>query len=310
MYYREEKSVLYGLGFFSMLISYYTIGVVDIDEKFLNKISIFISISSVVTIIFNGMLNLNLTQGVAFSGRINPFMYIPYIIVCINNYKKNELFKNIFIIILILNAIDILWTDSRATILSMFFIIIVYYYTMNVIKDKCKINKFLKVLCIVLLCIRIFIPIGYIWLYENYADKLNEISYKYTKKHFFSGRQQLWNSIYSTIKGKEMIGTGDVNYQNQSLAAHNEFLNLYYCWGLPVAIMSNVLIYIIARKGINKVRDDRDIVLIVCFLSNIICTIFETYIYTIHFFIFNVIPLSYIINRKGENNEKISKNNI
>lgn len=296
---------MYALGFLAMISSYYTISIVDIDEKFLIYISKIVSIASILTIIFNGMLNFSLEHGVAFSGRINPFMYLPYIFISIKHYNKNKSMRLIMIFILILNLIDIVWTDSRASILATICIIVGYFIftKLRIGKNKEKIKKILKIVCLCVLILRLFLPIIYIFLYENYADELNQISYKYTKKYFFSGRQGVWNQIYKSVEGKELIGTGDINYEKQNLAAHNEFINLYYCWGFPVAIISDVLIYIIVRKCINNIRDNRDLLILLCFLANIVCTIFETYLYTIHFFIFNVIPLSYILNRNGESNE-------
>ena len=83
-YLRDEKSPLYVIGFIAMAFSYYSISCTEMDTKFLNKISLFISILSMFTILLNGFFNKELISGVAFSGRLNPFMYIPYIVI-----KKN-----------------------------------------------------------------------------------------------------------------------------------------------------------------------------------------------------------------------------
>lgn len=291
---------MYVLGLLAMLMSYYSIDVAEIDEKFMYRLSILITISSVLTILFNGMLNPAREHGVAFSGRINPFMYLPYIFIVIR-YTKNNLVKFFLYSILILNFIDIVWTDSRASIIATIFIFGMYFI-FHKWKDKDQ-KKILKVLCLLLILVRILLPISYIALYKNYANELNAISYKYTKKYFFSGRQLVWTKLYESMEGYEMIGTGDVNYEKQSMPAHNEFLNLYYCYGLPAAICADIIVYIVARRAINNMNDDTDLLIILCFLSNIICTIFESYLYVAHFFVFNIIPIAYVLKRKEGKNE-------
>lgn len=299
---------MYSIGFLAILSSYYTINVVELDDKFLLWISNIVSISSVITIIFNGMLNWNLQYGVAFSGRINPYMYLPFIFISIKSYSNNKKASLLFMAIFMLNIIDIIWTDSRITILSTILIILGYiaFTILKLKNNKKKLKKVLEIILICVLLIRIFVPAIYIYLDNNFRYELNEITYKYTKKNFFSGRQELWKQILDSTDGKTLFGTGDVNYEKQRFPAHNEFLNLYYCWGLPVAIMTDIWIYIIARRAIKRIQDDRDLLIILCFISGIICTTFETYLYGIHFCIFNIIPISYILNRKVEENENNS----
>ena len=128
VFYRKEKHIIDALGLVCILFSYYIFEMSDIDEKFLNKIALLVSFSVIPTLIFNGMFNQSIIAGTAFSGRLNPFMYFPYILIAIQ-YNKSKQMLSIFLkIILIFVFIDIIWSGSRVAFLSMVVMSIMYIF--------------------------------------------------------------------------------------------------------------------------------------------------------------------------------------
>lgn len=182
----------------------------------------------------------------------------------------------------------------------------------KIVDNKGK--KILKILLIVVIILQIAIPQIYIWLFENYENELNDFTYKLTGKYFFSGRQRVWSRIDDTIQGDEKWGTGDVNYDKQLQTSHNEFMNIYYCWGIFVALCTYIYLFTIGKKCIENITNRVDLIIILAFIGTLISTMFETYIYVAQFFIFNNLIVSYLLNKykikKGENeNARISECN-
>lgn len=128
--YREEKRTLYAFSFTCILFSYYAFELCDMDEKFLNAVSIIVSISIIPTIIFNGIFNPEIVGGTSFSGRLNPYMYFPYLLIAMHYNKSNKpiyiFLKLTFILTFILTFVDIIWSESRITLLAMIFIMVMY----------------------------------------------------------------------------------------------------------------------------------------------------------------------------------------
>ena len=302
-YLRDEKSPLYVIGFIAMAFSYYSISCTEMDTKFLNKISLFISILSMFTILLNGFFNKELISGVAFSGRLNPFMYIPYIVIAKNLNKNKKILQILLDLLLCLSIIDIIWSESRAAFLALIFVFFLYLIlnrrNNQLVNDKNK--KIIKVIFLIVLIFQMVMPRLYIFLYDNYKDELNAFSYKYTEKNFFSGRQVVWNNLFKDLDKQTLTGTGDVLYNNQAQTAHNEFMNIYYCWGIVVAILMSLYIYSIVKIGIKKANSKLDFTILLCYLSVIICTTFETYLYTVHFYIFSTIYMAYLLGKREEN---------
>jgi len=309
IYYREQKATLYALSFVGILASYYSLSEINSNQKLFIKISTVISFFTIPTIIFNGMFNPNIIGGTAFSGRLNPFMYFPFVLIAHENTQKKT-YLNIFLkLTIILIIIDMIWSESRIALLGIIFILVMFFLYKSKKNDYINknIKKILKFVLILLLIIQISLPSSYISLYENYRFELNEITYKYTGKHFFSGRQSVWLNLYRTVEKSEMWGTGDVLYEMQAQAPHNEFLNIYYCWGKIVAYLTTIYILCIGLKSINNMKNNIDLIVILGYLATIICTTFETYLYTAHFFIFNSLLTSNILIRKKERRKKYAR---
>ena len=169
-------------------------------------------------------------------------------------------------------------------------------------------------LLISVIVLQIAIPQIYIWLFNNYRDELNNFAYNLTGKYFFSGRQRVWTAIDETVDGYEKWGTGDVNYEKQLQTPHNEFMNIYYCWGVLVALSSYIFLFTIGKKCIYNIENSVDLIAFLGFIGMLISTMFETYIYAAQFFIFNNLLVSYLLNKdkikKGKNeNERVSECN-
>lgn len=81
------------------------------------------------------------------------------------------------------------------------------------------------------------ISVQYPLLYRtDLGDRLNELSFQYTQKSFFSGRQLIWRNILDSMGGHEWLGygTGVVygNLFNDERSAHNQYLQVYLQNGL------------------------------------------------------------------------------
>ena len=307
-YFRTEKEILYSTSLIIILLSYYAISVANVSDKLLNYISLIISSAIIPTVIINGIFNSNIIAGTSFSGRLNPFMYFPYLVIALVYNEKNKAITIFIKFEIILLFIDILWSESRAALMALVFFSVMYILfnkkDHNILNSRKK--AILKILLLGLIIIQIIFPRIYILLFKNYAVQLNTISYNWTGKYFFSGRQRVWERMNDVLEGNKKWGTGDVQYKKQLQAPHNEFMNLYYCWGIFVALSIYVYLYSIGRRCIEKSRTKIDLIIILSFLSTIICTIFETYIYAIHFYIFNNLLVAYLLNKKIEG-EKIDE---
>ena len=126
VFFREEKRPLYALCFACILFSYYTFELCDMDEKFINIISLILSFSIIPTIILNGMFNNEIIGGTSFSGRLNPYMYFPYLLIALHCNKSNQAISIILKLIFILTILDIIWSESRVVLLAMIFIVAMY----------------------------------------------------------------------------------------------------------------------------------------------------------------------------------------
>lgn len=296
----ENSKYIYLLNYLLILTSYYTISIVEFDEKFINFVAMTVAISVIPTIIFNGIANTKIEGGTSFSGRLNPCMYFPYVLIAIKLNNKNIFCKIILTGIVILTYIDILWSGSRIALVAMILMTIVFIKTKDkkTIEINKKTEKILTAVLIFLIILQIAIPNVYIMLYENYESELNSITFKWTGKNFFSGRQRVWTSVNKQLEGKEVWGTGDVNFNNLAQAPHNEFMNIYYCWGKVIAIVNYIYIYSIGKRCIKNVNTHVDLIILFGLFATLICTTFETYVYAMHFFVFNNCLTAYLLNKK------------
>ena len=300
MFIVENSKYIYLLNYLLILISYYTISIVEFDEKFINFVAMIVAISVIPTIIFNGIANTKIEGGTSFSGRLNPCMYFPYVLIAIKLNNKNIFYKIVLTGIVILTYIDILWSGSRIALVAMILMTIVFIKTRDkkTIEINKKTEKILTAVLIFLIILQIAIPNVYIMLYENYESELNSITFKWTGKNFFSGRQRVWTSVNKQLEGKEVWGTGDVNFNNLAQAPHNEFMNIYYCWGKVIAIVNYIYIYSIGKRCIKNVNTNIDLIILFGLFATLICTTFETYVYAMHFFVFNNCLTAYLLNKK------------
>ena len=66
MFIVENSKYIYLLNYLLILISYYTISIVEFDEKFINFVAMIVAISVIPTIIFNGIANTKIEGGTSF----------------------------------------------------------------------------------------------------------------------------------------------------------------------------------------------------------------------------------------------------
>lgn len=298
---RENKQIVYVMLYFLSISSYYIVANIDMNENMLKKISIYFTIISVPTIIFNGFLNPNLIFGHAFAGRLLPAFYIIYSVIA-SKLCENKKTKILIYIVIILNCVGLFWSKSRTAIISIIFLFIIYFIinrkSFNI--NSLKIKKILKVIFIVIILIQLLIPNIYVFLYDNIQESLDELSLNITSKKFFTGRQFLWKDFDESIKENLLWGTGNINYIGKEDSAHNELLEKTYFWGLTQTILLIIYLYSIIKKAINNITTKEELFLILSYFSIVIVSTFETFLYKMHYTIFPAILLGYLIGKKKE----------
>lgn len=122
-------------------------------------------------------------------------------------------------------------------------IFFVWYRFINIKTTRGKIFGFIVLLFVVYL-----ITVQYPLLYHTeLGNKLEALSFSYTKKSFFSGRQIIWRNILDLMSGHELLGYGTGTLYNSfyldTRSAHNQYLQLYLQNGLVGLAFLLVVLY-------------------------------------------------------------------
>lgn len=168
---------------------------------------------------YNGLFN----RGNALGGAILCYMGI-YLAIPRKFSKIDYLF-------IVAGCFLLYIANSRSSLLSLVvFIVLRFLFTKNIVKNKKKIF----IICIIIFTL---FPYLYMYLYEsNFKDVLNDLSWKYFRKRFFSGRQELWGKLTDYISQKPLMGYGfDVTPETLfgvNLSSHNWYIQILLQMGL------------------------------------------------------------------------------
>ena len=194
-------------------------------------------ISGFKTNYFNGIF----TLGNSLGGALFCYMGI-YLAI---DRKHNLLDK----IIIILTFVLMYFSNSRSAMISLLiFILFRYLFTKKIIQNK-------KIILYVLILAFTLFPILYIGLFESEFRKvLNDFSWKYFRKNFFSGRQVLWSPIIEAIKNKIFLGYGLDMAPEKIIGVGRSSHNWYIQILLQVGIVGYLLTINIIRIVWNSLR--------------------------------------------------------
>lgn len=308
--FRENKASFYAISFACMLSAYYALVVADIDDDTLKKLSYLVSFVTIPTLVFNGFLASNIDGGTAFLGRLNPLFYLPYLLIALKNvsdkkegnFGKRSILYWVLLLEMILIFVDLWWSGSRIAIISAGLILLtLLVYDRKKFAITKKIRFGLRTILIFALVFHVVFPVIYVNLSEEYEKELNQYSNSITSKSFFSGRQKIWKKIYKITSqdNKIFFGTGDANYTEIEHNPHNDFMGIYYLWGGIVSGLVYLYIFIVGNKCIEKMRSRNDLIIVLSFITFVVCSSSEAIMYVPCFFIFEKILVANLLGKEN-----------
>ena len=247
----------------------------------------------------------------AFDGRLLPFLYLIFSIIGIKQKSKNVLIRILYYLSFAVNFYGVIWSGSRIALIASI-ILIVLSFLSNKIQLNDKMKRRLLKLYIAIVVIQLMIPFVYIGLSNNFSEELNNISYNLTNKPFFTGREILWKDIIEDTADYFWIGTSDTDFNNQITTAHNELLGRAYIWGVFNTIIVILYNIFLLRKAIKLMNTNQDKYIIFGMIAIVLCSTFETFMYTPTGFIYYSLLLALLLSKgaKKENEESNSSDTI
>ena len=213
-----------------------------------------------------------------FDYKLNPNVIAYLVLLCsffafylINN-KHKAMKSFIFFIILYL----LFLTRARTSLIA--FLLFVLLNLLNKLKLKRKIRRTKYKYWITLLIIAYFCSI-YIYAYvlPNYVPSGKLIL---LNKNIFSGRQIIWQEIFSLMKHNWLLGVGaDYAFTDKQLySAHNLFLGYAAIFGLPVMLGMVLFIYKILKDCFLKNNNMNTEYIFMIWIVLLVVSIFETFL--------------------------------
>lgn len=220
----------------------------DNDIKYLKFNVYFLLLLMFFSWIFSGFQIATMyTNKNSFGGAL--MCIIPLIFLC---NKKMHLTDYVLLLI----ALSLLVISGNRSVLISIFVFLIGKYVFSLC-NKYKIN-YLWVF-IVAIALALFVPLLYVSLWHSpLRSTLNNFSFKYFNKSFFSGRQVLWSEALLYINQKKWFGYGlGVTLQNffrETRSVHNWYLQTVLQMGI---IGLSILMYFF-KKVWNILYDNRN----------------------------------------------------
>lgn len=154
----------------------------------------------------------------------------------------------LFLRCILFSVINFIWGERTASI------IIMLIYVALVYLRSAKINrtKFYTLYWIVISPTLLF-PYFYVQLsHSNIRPVLDKIAFEYTGGRFFSGRNVLWELIFSGIESNPLFGLGFGNTlfqdSNITISTHNVYMFLLEVGGILAVILFAVCMFAVWRS--------------------------------------------------------------
>lgn len=208
------------------------------DIRYLKSNIYFLVLIMIFFKLLNGSLNENLfTNRNAMGGTL--MSVIPLIFLC------NKKMKPIDILFLIIVIVFLIISDNRSVWIS----ILIFFCGLYIFPKFNQKGINYKAIFIIMLIICISIPQLYVLLWNSSVrTTLNELSYKYFNKNFFSGRQLIWSQLLPYIYQRKWIGYGfSVTlsmFFEETRSAHNWYLQTI----LQMGIIGMIIICYLLKK--------------------------------------------------------------
>ena len=207
-------------------------GSIKITKSFILTLSLLFMMFFLYWIILSpGGFNSNSIGLVAFTTYIGSSFFLRSI-------KGKIMRESFFTIITFLAILAIINSQSRSTIIGLIIFLLLSY----VIPKKIWLNKkALKLICLFITIGSIGFVMFYLYMWENNILFIIEG----TAKKFFSGREAIWNELWSAFKNNIIFGIGSgYNLQSHSnLNVHNSMYNILVIYGLPIFILTFIQIW-------------------------------------------------------------------
>jgi hypothetical protein len=170
------------------------------------------------------------------------------------NIKSKTSFNRIYFTLgSILNVLLIFMTNSRTVLLS----IIVIFVSFSILKYS---KVFSKLFFILLSGNFVFFSIYVFLAKSSIADTINKISYKFTNKYFFSGREVIWREVVDygitspLIGHKVGIGVQEYIPNAHYYHVHNQYLQIFIESGLLGLLCFILLLFLIWNQYLNNLH--------------------------------------------------------
>lgn len=199
-------------------------------------------------------------------------VYFMFITRTINN-KKRVFFDWTIIFILI---ISIAVTNSRTTLLGVAIYILFRFFILKSLFYKKWFYRFYYIIVFML-------PIGIVNLYlmlwrSTLAVELDRISLRYTEKLFFSGREEIWNYLYSNLSGHWVLGYGKQFAGN----SHSLYMDVLYSVGILGLIFYLLFLVSVYEYLYEYCKDEIVKGCVLAFSSIYLMQTFETFMFNVN----------------------------
>lgn len=192
-----------------------------------------------------------------------------------------SLLKNsnyLFLRCILFSVINFIWGERTASI------IIMLIYVALVYLRSAKINrtKFYTLYWIVISPTLLF-PYFYVQLsHSNIRPVLDKIAFEYTGGRFFSGRNVLWELIFSGIESNPLFGLGFGNTlfqdSNITISTHNVYMFLLEVGGILAVILFAVCMFAVWRSYYLTIEKESTKIVSAYFLGLLIFMDFEMFL--------------------------------
>lgn len=232
----KAKAIYFYILMLYLLLCYVSLVYRMISEKLFVSGVIFL-FSAFVIVYISGYKEQIINQLIGASNASYTILYVLPLLLCIKN-------KTINIISLLLTLLVVLTSLKRGGVVAYIVGILLYFYTSQVVLSRRKM-KLISVIGFVFVLVGTF----YIMSYVNtsiggvLAERFSSIS-----DDGGSGRLEIWGSVINLITHSSLFGLlfghgWDAVYREIGTSAHNDFLEVFYDFGILGLIIFISLLY-------------------------------------------------------------------
>jgi len=231
----------------------------------------------IALILFSGRHYVHYVSSSIFDYTLNPNV-IAYLIL-LSSFVAFHLVQNkrtvmkpfiIFFIVLYL----LIGTGSRTSLIAFLLFVLLNFFNKRKYLHKIRLTKYKSKIAFLIIASFCLIYI-YAYVLPNYVPSGRLII---LNKNLFSGRQIIWQEIFSLMKHSWIFGVGaDYAFMdNQLYSAHNFFLGYAAIFGLPVMFGMVLFIYKILKDCFLKNNNTNTNYLFSIWVALLVVSMFET----------------------------------